>query len=135
MNVKHKRLTAKDKRKKRKLWARRHERFGTPAKLSLLVAGASLGRLAHGTGLTVAHLSRIFNGKRQPSFRTAGKIAAYLGVSMDALNTVLARDTKDVEREVKQENLKMEDLIEEGREVMKEIEERHGLTTVRGGKR
>lgn len=111
--MKRRTKTKVEKRKTKKpfLWERRHERFGTPAKLMAIAPDASLGRLAAGTGMTVAHLSRIFNGKRSPSFKAAGKIAAYLGVTMDALNTVLARDEKEVQREVidRMEEQKKED--------------------------
>lgn len=41
--------------------------------------------MARRTGYTLAHISRIFNGKRTPSLRAAGKIARALGVSVDEL--------------------------------------------------
>lgn len=48
-----------------------------------------LGEISRMTGISMAHLSRIVNGKRTPSLRCANKIASYLGVSMDDLHADL----------------------------------------------
>lgn len=49
----------------------------------------TISDVARGTGLHLTHVSRIFNGKRKPSLAAAKKIADYLHVSLDRLNTVL----------------------------------------------
>lgn len=61
----------------------------TPARLRKLAPFATVGEVAKGTGLTRDFISRIFNQRRSASIRTIGKIASYLGVSMDRLLAVL----------------------------------------------
>jgi helix-turn-helix protein len=69
--------------------ARKKTHHSTPAALLLLDNSATLGRVAHGTGLHASYVSYIFNGKRMPSLATAARIASYLGVSTDRLYVVL----------------------------------------------
>lgn len=42
----------------------------------------NLSDLARGTGISVSHVSRIFNGLRTPSLDVAETIAKYLGVGL-----------------------------------------------------
>jgi transcriptional regulator with XRE-family HTH domain len=57
----------------------------TPRSLRSLRAGVSVGDVARGTGLSPSHLSRVFNGRRTPSMRTALKIALFVGCTIDEL--------------------------------------------------
>lgn len=45
--------------------------------------------IANGTGISISHISRIFSGNRMPSLDTAHRISRYLGITMDALWSVL----------------------------------------------
>lgn len=69
------------------------QRFGTPEKLRALGTSTSMCQLARAVGVTVPHMSRIFNNKRTPSLTTAAKMAAYLGISIDRLYVVLSTGT------------------------------------------
>jgi len=40
---------------------------------------------ARATGVDLAHISRIMNGKSNPSLQLAAKLAAHLGVTIDEL--------------------------------------------------
>lgn len=51
----------------------------------------SLGEIARGSGITRPHVTRIFNGKRELSLRSAQKLASFLGVSIDSLLGFLQR--------------------------------------------
>lgn len=42
----------------------------------------NLSDVARGTGISVSHVSRIFNGLRTPSLDVAETIAKYLGVGL-----------------------------------------------------
>ena len=44
-----------------------------------------IGELARRTGLSKAHISKIFNGLRRPSWRTAKLIADRLSITLDEL--------------------------------------------------
>lgn len=48
-----------------------------------------VSEVARATNLSIAHVSRVFGGKRNPSMRTAKKIAQHLRVSLDQLYTAL----------------------------------------------
>lgn len=63
----------------------------TPPVLRRLYPGATLGGLSRTTGVSVAMLSRVFNGKRQPGLDTLRKISIALGASLEVLDDVLAR--------------------------------------------
>lgn len=43
----------------------------------------TLSDIARGTGVSLAHVSRVFGAKRRPSVDCASRISAYLGISMD----------------------------------------------------
>ena len=82
--------------KKRRLTARQLEALrkqqqsgGTPAVLTRLCAGATVCRTARAVGVTTAHLSRVFSGKRKPSLELASKMASYLGVGLGELYAAL----------------------------------------------
>lgn len=45
--------------------------------------------VARHTGLNIAHVSRIFSGKRTPSLRAAKKISGCLDISLDQLYSIL----------------------------------------------
>jgi transcriptional regulator with XRE-family HTH domain len=49
----------------------------------------SLGQISRETGVSLSHISRIFAGKRKPSFATAQAIAVCLGITTDELATKL----------------------------------------------
>lgn len=51
----------------------------------------TLGAISRGTGITRPHVTRIFNGQRKPTIKTAEKIAGFMGVSMDTLVGFLRR--------------------------------------------
>lgn len=50
----------------------------------------NLSDVARGTGVSVAHVSRIFSGLRTPSLDVAEKIAKYLGVGLSEFTAFLA---------------------------------------------
>jgi transcriptional regulator with XRE-family HTH domain len=52
----------------------------------------TLTAIAQETGISLSHLSRIFSGKRQPSWENAQAIAASLGISTDELAVKLGVD-------------------------------------------
>lgn len=60
-----------------------------------IVHGFNLTEIARGTGLTLGHVSRVFNPDparcRTPSLHTASKIAGYIGVTVDELYSMLTR--------------------------------------------
>jgi transcriptional regulator with XRE-family HTH domain len=70
---------------------RRYTKNQTPDTLTRLAADATLGSVARGTGLDMTYLSRVFGERRSASIQTMQKIAAYLGVTIDALLTELSR--------------------------------------------
>lgn len=45
--------------------------------------------VARNTDLNIAHVSRIFSGKRVPSYRAAKRISSFLKISLDQLYTIL----------------------------------------------
>lgn len=57
----------------------------TPRSLRSISPQTSIGDVARGTGISVSHVSRIFNGRRMPRLDTAQKIANYLQVTVDQL--------------------------------------------------
>ncbi len=60
----------------------------------------NLSAIARAQGLDVSYLSRIFRGQRTPSLHYTQKIAAMLGMTMDAFVEAL----EDRARELKEEN-------------------------------
>lgn len=50
----------------------------------------NLSDVARGTGISVSHVSRIFNGLRTPSLDVAETIAKYLGVGLTEFTKFLA---------------------------------------------
>lgn len=60
--------------------------------------------VSRGTGIDLAHISRIFNRKSRPSIGYARRIASYLGITTDELcdllgiNGKLRRTTKPEKR-------------------------------------
>lgn len=46
-------------------------------------------QIARNTGIHVTFICKIFNGTRRPSLRTASKLAAYLGISIEELTDAL----------------------------------------------
>lgn len=55
------------------------------SRLNQLKPGVTLGEVARATDLNVEHVSRIFNKHRKPSIRAAGRIALFLGVTVERL--------------------------------------------------
>jgi transcriptional regulator with XRE-family HTH domain len=53
-------------------------------------ANLNLSDVARGTGISVSHVSRIFNGLRTPSLDVAETIAKYLGVGLTEFTKFLA---------------------------------------------
>ena len=53
-----------------------------------------LSELARATGISLAHISRIFAGTRRPSMGTALKIADYLKMSIGTLYSILVKCAK-----------------------------------------
>lgn len=49
----------------------------------------SRSELSRVTGIDMAHISRICNGKARPSLRLATQIAEYLGITVEQLNELL----------------------------------------------
>jgi transcriptional regulator with XRE-family HTH domain len=45
--------------------------------------------LARAVGVDVAHISRIFSGKSNPSLDLASKIAQHLGITLDRLFSII----------------------------------------------
>lgn len=56
--------------------------------------------IARRSGYSGAHISKIFNGGRNPSFQTAARIAAALGISTDTLYLRLMKIREDAAEEV-----------------------------------
>jgi hypothetical protein len=63
----------------------------TPDSLQRLSPDTSLNDIERGTGISVSHLSRVFNGKRNFSSDNLQAVSAYLGVSVDRLLAELAK--------------------------------------------
>lgn len=55
-----------------------------------------IGNLARQTGLSKAHISKIFNGLRRPSWKTARRIANALDITLDELYEHLDEQRKSV---------------------------------------
>ena len=67
------------------------------ARLRALSQTASLTRMARETGIDLAYLSRIFNGKTTLPLRTATRIADYLEIGVrDLADTVLRSPARDL---------------------------------------
>lgn len=71
---------------------KRYNNNQTPDTLTRLSPGATLGSVSRGTGMDMTFLSRVFGERRSASIQTVQKIAAYLGVTVDALLTELGRE-------------------------------------------
>lgn len=56
----------------------------------------NLSDVARGTGISVSHVSRIFNGLRTPSLDVAETIAKYLGVGLTEFTKFLGTLKKSV---------------------------------------
>jgi transcriptional regulator with XRE-family HTH domain len=63
----------------------------TPEALRRLAPGTSLNDIERGTGISVSHLSRVFNGRRNLSSDNLQAVAGYLGVAVDKLLSELQR--------------------------------------------
>lgn len=50
----------------------------------------SYSAIHRGTGLSLSHVSRMFNGHRMPSGDALNQVAGYLGVSLDELYRYLS---------------------------------------------
>ncbi len=53
-----------------------------------------LSDIARVTGVSLAHISRVFGRTRRPSLGLASKIAAYLGMPIDKLYAILTKCSK-----------------------------------------
>lgn len=53
-----------------------------------------LSDIARVSGVSLAHISRVFGGTRRPSLGVASKIAAYLEMPIDRLYTILTECSK-----------------------------------------
>ena len=51
----------------------------------------SITTIARRSGYSLAHISKIFGGKRRPSLDAANKIAQAQGITIDALHKQLSR--------------------------------------------
>lgn len=63
----------------------------TPESLRRLKSGVSLNQVNRGTGISISHLSRVFNGERKFGSDNLRAVAAFLGVSTDRVLEELAR--------------------------------------------
>lgn len=53
--------------------------------------------MSRALGTDLAHISRIFSGQRKPSFKLAARIAEYMGISLDELDTLLKEKQSEQE--------------------------------------
>lgn len=73
----------------------RHSKLDPAARGSIVVRHGgretrhSMRTIAAGAGLSPSEVSRVMNGQRTGRLQTLAKIAAVLGLSLDALNTYL----------------------------------------------
>lgn len=58
-------------------------------KPTFIVPGINLTNISTHTGLSIAHTSRIFSGKRLPSYTVFRKLAQFLKVSEEKLSRML----------------------------------------------
>lgn len=58
------------------------EEFLREVKARMAAREVSVSQLAHDTGLTRPYLSRLLNGRQEPSLVVAGKIADALGLAI-----------------------------------------------------
>lgn len=56
----------------------------------------SLSDISRGTGLSLSHISRVFNVNRKPSMDAASAIANYLGITIDTLYAELSRQKRKI---------------------------------------
>ncbi len=51
--------------------------------------GLNLSDVARGTGISISHINRVFNGNRTPSLPVLRKVAKYLNVDLTELSGYL----------------------------------------------
>jgi len=56
---------------------------------TLKIEDSNRSAIARATGVSLAQISRIFSGRRRPSFDLAGKIARHLGITLDEFQKLI----------------------------------------------